>query len=105
MINITTQEILLMSHTTFSAREYTDKNENQPSKDDSQHNKLAEICWNGMIPEMLPELFVDINKPLTMWQLEECRHLLYVHLGEDSMVPDPEFTVNPYVLMAMMNEN
>lgn len=94
-----------MTHTTFSAKEYTGKNENPSSKNDSQHNKLAEICWNGMIPEMLPELFEEVYKKMTMWQLEECNHLLYVHLGENGLSPEPVFTINPYVLMATMNEN
>ncbi|MDN3657417.1 hypothetical protein QWZ08_17325 [Ferruginibacter paludis] len=101
----TTQEILLMTNTEFSGREYSDKNENQPSKNNNQ-NKLAEACWNGLIPAMLPELFDDpCSKHRTMWQLAECNHLLYAHLGEDSATPDMEFTINPYVLMEEMNAN
>ncbi|CAN5178102.1 hypothetical protein BH11BAC5_BH11BAC5_26680 [soil metagenome] len=101
----TTQEILLMTNTAFSAREYSDKNENQPSKNNNQ-NKLAEACWNGLIPAMLPELFDDpYSKRRTMWQLAECNHLLYAHLGEDGTTPDTEFTINPYVLMEEMNIN
>ncbi len=101
----TTQEILLMTNTKFSAREYTDKNENQPSKNNC-HNKLAEACWNGMIPAMLPELFDDPNnKQLTMWQLEECNHLLYAQLGEENIMPEATFTLNPYAFIENVNEN
>lgn len=101
----TTQEILLMTNTAFSAREYSDKNENQPSKNNNQ-NKLAEACWNGQIPAMLPELFDDpYSKRRTMWQLSECDHLLYAHLGEDNTIPDSEFTINPYALVEEMNPN
>jgi hypothetical protein len=95
----TTQEILLMTNTKFSAREYSDKNENEPPKNNNQ-NKLAEACWNGMIPAMLPELFdYTDNKRLTMWQLVECNHLLYAQLGEDPMIPEADFTLNPYLLI------
>jgi hypothetical protein len=101
----TNQEILLMTNTKFSDREYSDKKEDQPSKNNHQ-NKFAEACWNGMIPFMLPELFSDPNdKRLTMWQLEECNRLLYAQLGEDNIKPDAEFTFNPYELIENMNWN
>jgi hypothetical protein len=101
----TTQEILLMTNSKFSAQEYADKNENQSSKNNGR-NKLAEACWNGMIPVMLPELFVDpYNKRVTMWQLEECNHLLYALLGEENNIPSAEFTINPYLFMEYMHEN
>jgi len=95
----TTMEILLMTNTKFSAREYSDKNETQPSKNKGQ-NKLAEACWNGMIPAVLPELFDNPdNKKLTMWQLLECNHLLYAQLGEAPVLPETEFTLNPYLFI------
>jgi hypothetical protein len=40
-----------------------------------------------------------------MWHLEECDHLLYVHLGEDNILPDAKFTLNPYAFIENMNEN
>jgi hypothetical protein len=93
----TTMEILLMTNTKFSAREYSDKNEIQPSKNNNQ-NKLVEACWNGMIPAVLPELFDKAdNKKLIMWQLVECNHLLYTQLGEGLNLPEVEFTLNPYI--------
>lgn len=96
---LTTQEILLMTNTKFSAREYSDKNENQPSKNNNQ-NKLAEACWNGMIQAALPELFLDVkNKRCIMWQLIECDRLFYVKLGEDDGIPDAHFSLNPYLLI------
>jgi hypothetical protein len=101
----TAQEILLMTNTKFSAREYSDKNENQPSKNNYQ-NKLAEACWNGMIQATLPELFNDSNnKRFVMWQLIECNHLLYVKLGEGDRMPDAHFTLNPYLLIEKSNWN
>ena len=100
----TTREILLMTNTTFANREYT-ANNNQPSKTDSCSNQLADICWNGMIPCMLPELFNNMNQSLTMWHLQECNRLLYLQLGEEAVLPDAEFTINPYVLMATTQQN
>ena len=101
----TTQEILVMTNTKFSAREYTAKNENQPAKNNTD-NKFAEACWNGMIPEMLPELFAgQYNKKLTLWMLAEGRNLLYAQLGEENEVPEVEYTLNPYALIQHYCEN
>jgi hypothetical protein len=58
-----------------------------------------------MMPEMLPELFEENQKPLTIWQLAECRHLLYAHLGEEQDMPDAVYSLNPYVLLATAAEN
>lgn len=95
-----------MTNTKFSAREYADKNENQPSKNKIEHNKLAEACWNGIIPSMLPELFEGANyKPFIMWQLEECNHLLYMQIGEENIVADAAFTIHPFVFADNVNQN
>jgi acyl-CoA synthetase (AMP-forming)/AMP-acid ligase II len=100
----TSQEIVLLTSTKFAAREYLDKNENKTSPD--KLNKLAEACWNGMIPAMLPELFDDANdKRRIMWQLEEYDRCLYARLGEDSQMPDAGFSLDPYVLFENRNEN
>ena len=102
----TTMEILLMTNTKFSAREYAGMNENQPSKNKSEHSKLAEACWNGIIPYMLPELFEEANnKPFILWQLEECNHLLYMQLGGNNIAPDPAFTIHPLVFVENVNQN
>jgi acyl-CoA synthetase (AMP-forming)/AMP-acid ligase II len=100
----TSQEILLLTSTKFAAREYLDRNENKTSP--NKLNKLAEACWNGMIPAMLPELFDDPNDKLRIiWQLEEYNCCLYARLGEDMLMPDPGFSLDPYLLIENSNEN
>lgn len=94
--NFTTQEILLMTDTRFSAREYTLKDEEKgPQR--SAKDKLAEACWNGLVTQMLPEICLTINKkPLTLWELGEAQHLFYLHLGDADSIPEAVFTLNPY---------
>jgi len=100
----TTQEILLLTSTKFAAREYLDKNENKTSPE--KLNTLAEACWNGMIPAMLPELFEDPNdKRRIIWQLEEYDRCFYARLGEDMRMPEAEFSLDPYLLIENSNEN
>ena len=100
----TTQEILLLTSTKFASREYLDNNENKSAPNNL--NKLAEACWNGMIPLMLPELFEDPDdKRRIIWQLEEYSRCLYARLGEDKQIPEEEFCLDQYVLIENRNEN
>ncbi len=102
----TSMEILLVANTKFSSREFLGKNENKPSNNNGQHHKFAEACWNGMIPAMLPEFFNEANpKLITMWQVEECRHILYVNMGEENNTPDPAFTINPFAFLRNLQQN
>lgn len=100
----TTQEILLLTSTKFATREYLDNNENNSAPQNL--NKLAEACWNGMIPVMLPELFEDPgDKRRIIWQLEAYNRCLYARLGEDKRTPEADFSLDPYVLVGKRNEN
>lgn len=102
----TTQEILLMTNTKFSAREYSEKNGQSAKPEPSQKQKLAEACWNGLLTEMLPEICMTKNKkPLTLWELGQGRNMLYLQLGDVDTIPDVSFTLNPYALAETMCGN
>ena len=47
------QEILLMTGTKFSAREWAEKNVEDQNKL-SATEQLEDACWNGLLHEMLP---------------------------------------------------
>lgn len=95
----TTQEILLMTNTKFSAQELSENNGLPENAGLPQKQKLAEACWNGMLKEMLPELYITKNnKPLTLWELGQGRNMLYLQLGEVESIQDVFFTLNPYAL-------
>lgn len=101
----TTQEILLMTNTKFSAREYMIKEE-ENGQARSAKDKLADACWNGMLKEMLPEIcLTQNNKPLTLWELGQGNNLFYLQLGEVDAAPDKIFTLNPYMFMQWVNPN
>ena len=106
MKTFTTQEILLMTNTRFSAREYSLKDGGENGPERSERYKLAEACWNGMLKEILPELYIiKNNKPLTLWELGEAQHLFYLQLGEMDSVPEASFTLNPYRFVEKMMLN
>lgn len=51
----TQQEILLLTGTKFSEREWAEKLVEDKNKL-SATDKLEDACWNGLLDEMLPEI-------------------------------------------------
>jgi len=98
--NFTIQEILLITNTTFSSKEYIEKNPQEPGSNPTPKEKLVQACWNGMVNEMLPEISIKKNnKPLTIWGLGKGEHLLYLQMGDVDAVPTTDTTLNPYIFM------
>ena len=105
MENNFTMEVLLMTNTRFSKREHVDQNVTH-FKLYPRQNKLANACWNGMVPVMLPELFKDTDcKEFMMWQLEEGRQCLYMQIGQQPLMPEPHFGLHPWLLLENTGQN
>ena len=93
----TQQEILLMTGTKFSEREWAEKIVEDKNKL-SATEKLEDACWNGLLGEMLPELVQKTTdgKNLFLWHIRHCRAFLEIELSESSPVIDREFSIDPY---------
>ena len=96
------QEVLLVNGTSFACRQYAEKN--RPVLSDNyltQHEKLKEACWNGMLKSMIPELFFlftpDIK--LYLWQMRECENLLTLEMSEEPTELDYYSSIDPYCFM------
>jgi hypothetical protein len=95
--NTAQQEILLMTGTSFSLRSWCDKEENI-NQNLSSEEKLKEACWNGMLPEMLPEIckpFIGERK-LFLWQVREANSFIELDLAEEPCEMNKHFSINPY---------
>ncbi|MEY4703758.1 MAG: hypothetical protein RIR96_1655, partial [Bacteroidota bacterium] len=58
------QEILLVQGTGFANRQFCENKETKASTTGNyltQHEKLKEACWNGMLKDMMPELFFHFD--------------------------------------------
>ena len=101
------QEILLMPTARFFNKDWMEKNIQNGSKKLSQKEQLIELCWNGMLPEILPEINekTNNNKPLTLWEINETDHLIDLRLGsfDDSLLD--EHSINPYVIIELASVN
>ncbi len=91
------QEILLITGTKFSEREWAEKNVEDKNKF-SATEQLEDACWNGLLDEMLPELVQKTTegKKLFLWHIRHCRSFLGIELSESSPLIEPEFSVDPY---------
>ncbi|MBK7559353.1 MAG: hypothetical protein IPI54_14360 [Chitinophagaceae bacterium] len=103
----TNREILLLSGSSFFQRDWCEMNSKSDSKKLSQKEQLIQLCWNGMLHEMIPEILETQpgKKPLTLWEINESGNLLDLRYGEFDEEMNDEWSINPYVYLAFSNPN
>ena len=108
MNNYTTQqEVLLVTGSQFACRQ-NHQNISPDSKESSSPiDSLKEACWNGLLREMLPEVFAltpsDAN--LYMWQIRESEGFFAMEMGEYPEPLDYFFSIDPYSFSEYLGEN
>ncbi|MCU7551964.1 hypothetical protein OCK74_22785 [Chitinophagaceae bacterium LB-8] len=92
----TQQEIMLVLNTTFSQREWCPVNSSN-SKPLSQEERLIEACWNGMLPELLPEIMNQSSngKKLFLWHIRQSKSL-FMELGESPVSIERHSSIDPH---------
>jgi hypothetical protein len=94
----TQMEVIILTGTSFSASRFSDKNEaaNKPAR--SEKEMLTEACWNGLLPEILPEIVEQIpaGKKMYLWEIKEADTFIELELGELQEDTDQYFSINPY---------
>jgi hypothetical protein len=101
------QEILLITGTDFSSRQYASKDNTDNSKNIPENERLKEACWNGLLKEMLPEIFqhgAPADK-LFLWQMREAMHFFSLEMGEGPTDIDFFFSIDPYCFMCTQDYN
>ena len=95
--NSTQQEILLMTGSGFFQQQCFERNEQDSNKNLSQEEKMEEACWNGMLPELLPEVYLqDEDHKMFLWQIKECKSFIEIGLGETPDSVEARFSIDPY---------
>jgi hypothetical protein len=93
------QEILLNTNTSFCKRDHTEKEPGKNAKRLSKKEALKTLCWDGVLPELLPEIcHISGSKPLILWELLETENLLHLKLGEYQQKIEHAFSINAYLL-------
>lgn len=94
------QELLVITGTKFSSREWAEKNI-QDDHNFSRVEYLENACWNGLLNEMFPELIEKTTegKDLSLWHIRQCRAFLGIELSESSPSIEQEFSIDPYLFV------
>lgn len=105
--NFTQQEILLNTAATQLAKDWCPKTDTGKPDQRTEKQKIEEACWNGLIREEMPEIFVaaEENKPLALWKVQEMSAVLELELSDYPAIIDKYYSINPYIVMTEMNEN
>lgn len=100
----TIQELLLNVNSSFCKREWCSKNEQQQTLPPAEQLKI--ICWDGLLPELLPEICLkENNKPLILWELMGMSNLLHLKMGGHNEKLNPELALHPYIMLDGMCYN
>lgn len=95
---VITQELLLNLNSSFCKREWCEKKDGSPMPA-AASDRLKTICWDGMLPDLLPEICLkDNNKPLILWEMMGTSHLLHLKLGGYQQRLENEFALHPYLI-------
>lgn len=103
----TSREILLLPKSNFFQRDWCELNNGDHSKKLSPKEQLIQICWNGLLREIIPEICEtgEGNKPLTLWEINESGNLLDLRYGDFNQELNDEWSINPYVYLTYVVPN
>lgn len=101
------QEILLLTKSSFASREWAKNKEDKNERMQTELEQFEEACWNGLVREMLPEVFGQPQSitPLTLWQVYEAESFLDLELGESPVDIDKFHSINPYLFFSLLPQN
>ena len=100
-------EILLQTNSSFFKRDWCELSSNKNDKQLSQKEQLINLCWNGMLKEMIPEILETAAgiKPLTLWEINESGNMLDLRYGDIDEEMNNEWSINPYVYLTISIPN
>jgi hypothetical protein len=103
----TQREILLMTGTSFTSRQWSIKDESPDKNNKSEKERLEEACWFGVVKEILPELFHQSanEEKVFLWQLMEGKSFLELDMGEAPFEKDRFFSIDPYSFLNEIHFN
>jgi hypothetical protein len=104
MNNINRQEVLLMTGSSFAARQFATGDETNKK---SATDELKEACWSGLMRDLLPEIFSAFpdKSGLFLWEIHEGLSFLELDLGTSPAGKELEYSIDPYLCMQTLNMN
>ncbi len=101
-----TQEILLITASSFAQKDLCDKDSENNSIPSRSSEKLEEACWNGLLDELLT------NSPQTrkygklfIWTIHVSQAFLCVELAQSPEGIEAAFSLDPHMFLKLRNVN
>lgn len=102
------QEILLVTTSTFSKRQWCKQQDNIASdRHQDPVDQLEEACWNGLLNEMLPEVLEKGGSSgrLYLWYIRQSASVLLIELSEQPPQLNESFSIDPSLFLPTMEYN
>lgn len=91
------QEILLVTTTTFSQREWCEREAGEARHRLPPLEALENACWNGVLADLLPEILAKspAGKRLILWNIRQGKSLLLLALSEFPLSAEHHCSIDP----------
>jgi hypothetical protein len=98
------QEVLIFTTTSLSQRSLYKRNSS--GKDSSAIEELEEAFWDGLLSELVPEIMPSApDKKMVIWAVYAGEFYLRIDLADSPVMPESRFTIDPNLLLSVMNMN
>jgi hypothetical protein len=96
------QEILIMTGTSFTSR-LTFQKMSDDTQIYSETEQIQEACWNGMLPEMLPEICLQFGErdKLYLWHVKENKSSIEIDICDAPCDIEKDFSIDPYAFLSV----
>jgi len=102
---INLKEILLVMNTSLFSKDWIKRNNGNAEKNFTHKEKLIDACWDGLIPEILPECFTDHDQALTLWQVNHGSAFIDLEFCAVVQPKEKVLSINPYEFMEVQGYN
>ncbi len=102
--NSTQQEILLITKSSVAQKQWCKKEFDNGNKNLTPEEYIEEACANGLVQELLPEVFNN-NHKMYLWQMHPGFSFLQLELGEFPLTIQKEFSLDPHNFFSTIHYN
>jgi len=96
------QEVLICTNSTLSQKALC-KNDSSNTDNDADE-ELEEAFWDGFLNELVPEIMPSTRK-MVIWGVYAGQFYLLIDLADNPGIPEPIFTIDPNIIVAVKNMN
>ena len=91
--------------TSFSSRQCLQKIDGDHQGYLTEVEQLQEACWNGQLPQILPEICEAStgDNTLFLWEIKENKSSVEIILGQLPEQMEREYSIDPYAFLSVLN--